>query len=53
MLALRSRRTVLELASMASRAEVERWVGSWEGWLGRWKEEGRGAARRGAGEVER
>lgn len=35
MLAFRSRRTVLELASMASRAEGERWVVSWGGLLGR------------------
>lgn len=52
MLALRSRRTVFELASMASRAEAERWVVSCGGPWGR-REDGGWAARRGGGEVER
>lgn len=47
MLALRERRTVWALASMASRAGAERWVGSCEEDGGGWAE------RRGGGEVER
>ena len=52
MLALRSRRTVLELASMASRAEAERWVVSCEGPFGG-RKDGGWAGRRGGGDVER
>lgn len=52
MLAFRSRRTVFELASMASRAEAERYVVPCEGPLGR-REDGGWAARWGGGEVER